>query len=111
MRLSAETSDIDFIPVELRRRIRITLDGALTTGVVTADDESGYIERYRDPLPGADEFPLVRVDGDVAFGAVDEAGKLLLDHLRRRHAAIRAAIAVGRVDAYASAYGNGEKAR
>lgn len=111
MRLSAETGDIDFIPLELRQHIRVTLDGEKPLGFVIAGDEAGYIEKYGDPLPGADHLPLVKVEGSVKFEAVDEAGKLILDHLRRRHAAIRAAIAAGRVDAYASAYRESGKAR
>lgn len=47
MRISADNNDPGYLPAERRRGVRITLNGLELSGVITADEEQGYIRRVR----------------------------------------------------------------
>ena len=60
MRISADSKDVGYLPGERQRGVRVILNGTELSGVVTADEEQGYVLRVR-----CDGKGRIMADGDV----------------------------------------------
>ena len=50
MRISVDKSDVSFIEGRAYERFVVTLNGEVVDECITADDEAGYILKYKKPI-------------------------------------------------------------